>query len=194
MSVLGIAAQFAAVFVAAFLAFGLEDLRERRRTSRWVRTHLSQLRELMPAADSATGAAAAAIAGYLAALDSWLAAEKPADMTASDWEQLAETFSTVVPDFGPVLRSEAVTVLPQELALALARVEAGSRQFAVLTGNLQLANQDVLAAWHERRVPLSDPDASRVRRLRQIMREMQDAERRFSPQLGKVVTALDNWR
>lgn len=194
MSVLGIAAQFAAVFVAAFLAFGLEDLRERRRTSRWVRTHLHQLRELMPADDSRTGAAGAAIAGYLAALDSWLAAENPADMTESDWERLSETFSTIVPDFGSVLRSEAVTVLPQELALALARLEAGSRQFAVLTSNLQLANQDALAAWHERRVPLSDPDASRVRRLRQIMREMQDAEQRFSPLLGEVVTALDIWR
>ncbi|MPZ26154.1 MAG: hypothetical protein GEV12_06810 [Micromonosporaceae bacterium] len=193
MSVLGIAAQFAAVFIAAFLAFGLEDLRERRRAARWVRTHLRHLRELMRSDGTATGAAATAIAGYLAALDSWLAAEKPADMAESDWKQLAETFSTVVPDFGPVLRSEAVTVLPQDLARALVRLEAGSQQFAVLTSTFQRANQDVLAAWHERRVPLSDPDASRVRRLHQIMSEMRDAEQRFSPIVGEVVTALDNW-
>lgn len=194
MSVLGIAAQFVAVFVAAFLAFGLEDLRERRRTARWVRTHLRHLRELIRIDNAATGTAAAVIAGYLAALDSWLAAEKPADMAEADWERLAESFSTTPPDFGPMLRSEAVTVLPQDLALALAKLEAASRLFAVLTGNFQLASQEVLPAWHERRVPLSDPDASRVRRLRRVMRDMQDAEQRYSPLVGEIVAALDNWR
>lgn len=172
----------------------MEDLRERRRTGRWVRTHLRHLRELMRLDGTATDAAAVAIAGYLAGLDSWLAAEKPADMADSDWERLTDTFSTIVPDFGPVLRSEAVTVLPQDLALALARLEAAARQFAILTSNFQLANQDVLAAWHERRVPLSDPDASRVRRLHQVMCEIRDAEQRFSPLVNEVVAALDNWR
>lgn len=115
-------------------------------------------------------------------------------MSESDWQRLDETFNTSMADFGPVLRSEAVTVLPQDLVLALVRLEAGGRTLEIITSNAQLAYQDVLPAYHERRVPLPDADASRVRRLRAVMQEMAAAEQSFSPLVGEIVAALDRWR
>src|SRR5215470_16611619 len=123
MQYLDIAALFVTTFLGVLLAFGLENARQRRRTTGWVRQHLKHLRTSL-AEEVATGEHVdAAIAVQVKACTAWIEAQSRADITEEQWELIFATIRASAPDFGAVLRSEAVTSLPPALALNLSTVE-----------------------------------------------------------------------
>jgi len=123
------------------------------------------------------------MASQLAGIDAWLAAEASQDMSDDQWAAVNAVVSTTLPDLGAVLRSEAVTALPHELALALARLEQIGHKVRIHTDGIREAHREVLPVWHERRAPLSDADASRVRTFRSAVCR---GSRRSSPHLRRA--------
>jgi hypothetical protein len=194
MSLLTIVLQFAAVFTAAFLAFGLENLRERRRAAKWVRGHLGHLRDLLAAGAPTIRSASAKLADNCKALDKWRDAAAPEDLSDEEWDRIGESIRTEWPDLGSLLRGEALVVVPHELALALVRVEQEGRMFSYLVDSFREAHRDVLPAWHDRQVPLAAGDASRVRRLRSTLDQVNAAVPRLADAVDEVLAALDRWR
>lgn len=186
-------AQFGAVFAAAFLAFVFENVRERRRTARWVKEHLGHLRELL-APNVHRARVTSDRASQLDALDTWLAAEDPTELSEQAWAAAAAWTQTDVPDLGAVLRSEAVDVVPQDLALALVKLETVNSEIVGATQRAEEARRDVMPAWHERRVPLNEGDASRVRRLRSTAAQLEALVPEMLDALGDAVAAIDRWR
>lgn len=194
MHPLAIVLQFAAVFAAAFLAFGMENLRERRRAAKWVRGHLNHLRDQLAEEAPTIRAAGEKLAVNRKALDAWLDADTPEELSDDDWERAGESVRADVPDLGPILRTEALVVLPQDLALALVRVEHEGQLFSYLVDSFREAHRDVLPVWHERRAPLAPGEASRVRRLRSTLDEVNAFVPRIADAVDEVLAALDRWR
>jgi hypothetical protein len=194
MDPLSIVLQFAAVFAAAFLAFGLENLRERRRAARWVRGHLGHLRDLLAGDAPTIRSAGEKLVSNRKALDTWLGAAGPEDLSDDDWERIGESIRTEWPDLGPVLRSEALVVIPHELAMALVRVEQEGRMFSYVVDSFREAHRDVLPVWHERRAPLAPAEASQVRRLRSTLDEVNAFAPRVADAVDEVLAALNRWR
>ncbi len=194
MNPLAIVLQFAAVFAAAFLAFGPENLRERRRAAKWVRGHLNHLRDLLAEDAPMIRAAGEKLAINRQALDAWLDADAPEDLSDDDWERAGESVRSDMPDLGPILRTEALVVLPQDLALALVRVEQEGRLFSYLVDSFREAHREVLPVWHDRRAPLAPGEASRVRRLRSALDEVVAFLPRVADAVDEVLAALHRWR
>lgn len=195
MNVFTLLAQFGAVFAAAFLAFVLENVRERRRTARWVREHLRHLRDAMQSADEAAEREVRSnLQRQLAALDVWLVAEQPSDMSDEQWQAASESLRTSISDLSAVLRSEALTVLPQHLAAALDRLERTGGSLQMHADIARAARNDMLPAWHERCVPLNDAEASRVRMFREALADVEEQLPEIFATLRNALDALDRWR
>ena len=160
------AVQFVTIFLGAFLAFGLENYREQRRTRRWVHAYLDHLlADLEPALSQGT-TVRDELDATIAAAAAWQQAGQPGGPAALDdasWERLAEVPTSSAIDLSPVLRTEAIIALPHSLALALADVERAGRLLELSA--VQLVSQherDVLPLWYQRKIPLSPEEARRV--------------------------------
>lgn len=167
-----IALSFVGVFVGAFLAIGLENWRERRVIRRWVREHLEHLMGHIiglerPTADDVEQQ-------YRAldqALDRWATTEEPLD--EETWDMLGFTATSSSGDFGHLLRSEVVAVLPRGLTDAIADVERWGGMLSSVSSRVrETFSRDVLPLWFERRVPLGDADRRRLRRYQNELREL----------------------
>lgn len=161
-----IAVQFVTIFLGAFLAFGLENYREQRRTRRWVYAYLDHLLADLEPAVSQGRTVRDELDATIAAAAVWQQAGRPGgpdELDESSWDRLAEVPTSSAIDLSPVLRTEAITALPNPLALALADVERAGRLLELSTA--QLVNQherDVLPLWYQRTIPLSPEEARRV--------------------------------
>lgn len=145
------------IFLAAFLASALENVRERMRTRKWVMRNLRQL---------ADDGRFDSPKPFRDAMQRWLDAESPDDMDEDAWRRAWALTVSNAPDLSPLLRSEAATAVPAHVFTALHEFEGD------LTNMKQVENyvrdlfvRDVAPLWYERRVPLTGADRQRVRLL-----------------------------
>ena len=193
MELLDIGALFVTTFLGAFLAFGLENLRERRRLTRWVRQHLGHLREMIAGEEATVGEVNSLLAKKITACDAWLTAEKPDEITDEQWELLGSTAIAHAPDFGAVLRSEALTVIPPDLGVALSRTEAAGAQTEDVSRQVLADFESVQDRWFDRTVPLSEPDRRRLRRLRDHLVELQETVDQVRQPLRALLAGIEGW-
>jgi hypothetical protein len=160
------AVQFVTIFLGAFLAFGLENYREQRRTRRWVYAYLDHLLADLEPALSQGRTVRDELDATIAAAAAWQQAGRPSgpdELDEPSWDRLAEVPTSSAIDLSPVLRTEAITALPNQLALALADVERAGRLLELSTAQLIGQHErDVLPLWYQRKIPLSPEEARRV--------------------------------
>lgn len=188
-----IAALFVTMFLGAFLAFGLENLRERRHATDWIRQHLKHVRPVMAADAAGFGTVTGLLASQIAACEAWIAARDPDDLTEDQWEAVILTVNMITPDWGTILRSDALMALPPGLAVALAQTEQFARIAALQASGVAAKREQVMPLWYERSVPLSAADARRVRVLRDAVAEFTEAIGAGVPQISQLVAEIDRW-
>lgn len=193
MEYLDIAALFVTTFLGAFLAFGLENLRERRRLTTWVRQHVVHLRGIMLEEVSNIGKVDKLLAQQVAACDAWLAAAEPADVSEEQWDLVGGVITARAPDFGAVLRSEAVTAIPAQLALAMVQTELFAVGLEQSSNHVQATLTMVLPLWFDRTAPLSESDRRRVLRQREALTSLIDAVNGSRAPLAAMVDAINEW-
>jgi hypothetical protein len=168
------------VFVAAFLAVMLENLRERNRTRRWV------LRNLRAMVVSAQTSPAEIWNDAEAAIQRWLDAKSPEDMDEDIWQRLHLAVNPYGPDMAPFLRSEAATSVSSELFAAVHQLEERGMEVQVVASKLnECFTRDVLPLWYERRVPLKGADARRVASFQHYIDAIRSATARLAHALER---------
>jgi hypothetical protein len=193
MEYVDIAALFVTTFLGAFLAFGLENLRERRRITGWVRQHIGHVRTGMVDEVQVVGQIDQLLGAQIDAIDAWLAATDPGDLSEAQWDLIASSISASAPDYGAVLRSEAVTAVPADLALALSQIESSAVGIGKATDLVHASLDTVLPLWFQRTAPLSEPDRRRVLRLRESVVNVIELARATQTPLENLVNAIDRW-
>ena len=193
MQYLDIAALFVTTFLGVLLAFGLENARQRRRTTDWVRQHLGHLRVSLAEEVATGGQVDAVIAAQIGACNAWIGARAGDDVTEEQWELIFASTLATAPDFGAMLRSEAVTSLPPTLALALSRVEYVGRAVQSGSSITETARTTVAPLWFDRTVPLAPPDRRRVEVLRDAITQLGERVKAVRGPLDDLVSAIDAW-
>jgi hypothetical protein len=160
------------IFLAAFLAAALENVRERRRTRKWVMRFLAEF------VDTGRFDSPEPIQK---AFQRWLDAESPDDMDEDAWRHTWFASFSNSPELTPLLRSEAATAVPAELFTALHEFEGYMVNLKQIEIYLRdLFREEISALWFERRVPLEGADRRRVELLIRMLAkvaEMQDLMR-----------------
>jgi hypothetical protein len=193
MELLDIGALFVTTFLGAFLAFGLENLRERRRLTDWVRQHLGNLREIISRENDQIGDIDGLLSATIAACDAWATAKKQDEVTEEQWELIGSAIIARAPDFGAVVRSEALTVLPPGLALSLSQTETMATNMESLSNQLQASFASLEDRWFERTVPLSVPDLRRVQRYREGVDQLRQTIDAVREPLRTLVAGIGDW-
>lgn len=188
-----IVVQFATVFLGAYLAFAAEELRQRRQTRHWAKTHLRHLSALFSGETRTADVARDLLGRQLAAYDAWLAARTPKDVTEAQWEAVLDIVGSRGPDMGPLLRSEPVALLPPELALALSTVEQLGRELEAATAVVQSSRERILPLWAERRAPLGQADQRFVALHRSALVEYYGLIERTVQAVRSTVVRIDAW-
>jgi hypothetical protein len=85
----------------------------------------------------------------VSACNAWNAARAGDDVTEQEWELIFGATLANAPDFGAVLRSEAVTSLPPALALALSQVEYVGRGVESGSAVAETARTTVAPLWFD---------------------------------------------
>lgn len=183
--------QSLAIFAAAFLAFALEDLRERRRTRRWVTRYLRTFASMMANEAAQEASIASHARSQVAALDAWLSATDEADLTEDQWEQANGGWNGMGFDLSAVLRSEAVSVMPERTSRALAELEQHGRLVVASTNSATARREAIQDAWAERRVPISAADARRVLLFREVIEDLGRTVPEVYAKLNEVLRLLD---
>ena len=191
MAYVEIGAAFVTTFLGVFLAAGLENYRQRRRTTAWVRRHLAHLRSVLSGELTNADLVDQLMQRQIDACTAWLRARE--DLSDEQWELIGTVVNASRPDFGAILRSEAITALPTDLALALAQVEYGAGVLEHVLRSAQRAQDDLLALFYDRVVPLSTPDRRRVERFREALTGVAAQAREVRVPLAAVVSATDAW-
>lgn len=182
---------FVTTFLGVFLAFGLENYRQRRRTTAWVRRHLAHLRGVLSGELTTTDAVDQVLQRQVDACTAWMAAQE--DLNVEQWELIGTVINARGPDFGAILRSEAISVLPADLALALAQTEYGASVLEHVLRSAQRAQDDLLPLVYDRTVPLSAADRRRVERFREALSAVAAQAHEVRMPLAAVVSATDAW-
>lgn len=130
--------EFATLFLGAFVAFGLENRRERRRLRRWARQYLGHLRD---GAASDVDNIADDTQQLITSAEAWLQAREATELDDHVWAVLATVPAFHPPDLGAVLHGPALTVLPHDLAGSLSELERDADA---------LASHAATAADHQR--------------------------------------------
>jgi hypothetical protein len=191
MAYVEIGATFLTTFLGVFFAFWLENLRQRRRTTVWVRRHVAHLLGGLVGELSNADAVDGLLAEQRAACTAWLAAQD--GVTERQWELLGGVVDTRGPDFGALLRSEAITVLPTDLALALASTEYGGAILDRATESARRAHEYVLPLWYERVMPMSAAERRRVERFRDSLGDVAAQVVAVRDPLQATVSAARAW-
>ncbi|MGI8881414.1 MAG: hypothetical protein ACR2KJ_13090 [Jatrophihabitans sp.] len=148
---------FVSVLFAAFLAFWLDDVRERRALKRWVDQYLAQVGRGLDITRSAVVGIAGELQASIASLRRWERASEADDLDGADWAQVIVTIVTSPPDFTPLLGGDAVRVTDPALVSAIIDVDAAAQAVELTTRRLEsgYAHGIVTAAWAERTMPLA---------------------------------------
>ena len=118
MSPVEVLLQFGTVFLGAFLAFVIENVRERRRLKGWVRRYLERfygdLREAITAQEEVIKELRKLVEVYQTFIEA-----DPSDDVTPQWLALLGMSYTVGDDFKILLEGEALRVLPTEVVRAV---------------------------------------------------------------------------
>jgi hypothetical protein len=191
MAYVEIGATFLTTFLGVFLAFWLENSRRRRRTTAWVRRHVAHLLDLLSGEESNADAVDGLLRDQREACTAWITAQD--GVTERQWELLSGVVNTSRPDFGALLRSEAITVLPTDLALALASTEYGGAILDMASDGARRAHEHVLPLWYDRVVQLAPADRRRVERFRDALGEVATQVGVVREPLRSTVAAARAW-
>ena len=107
MSVPEFAGTLVTVFVGAFLAFFLENLRERRRLKEWLRQYLDQSATMLGHTETVFPQVATMLDDMQTQLDGWVAPSP----TVPDWDVLNGVPVSRAPDLLGSLQGEALSVV-----------------------------------------------------------------------------------
>ena len=188
-----IAVQFATVFLGAYLAFAAEELRQRRQTREWAKSHLRQLSALFSSETRTADAASGLTGDQLAGLDAWLAAQSDADMTPEHWAAIVHIVTSRAPELGQLLRGEPIALLPPDLALGLSTVEGLGRGLESVGGEIRALRERILAPWASQVVPLGEADRRIVGFYRSTIIEYAHQIERTVEAVRSVVVQIDSW-
>jgi hypothetical protein len=173
------------IFVAAFLAMMLENLRERLRTRRWV---MRTLRALAAKTEPGTPGNLQRIEE---AVDRWLAAESPADMDEQTWLHAHFFVLSTMPDLTPVVRSEAAIAVPAEVFAAVSELEDAIIVLMKLESYVNdMFARDVSPLWCARRAPLTGPDRRLVSWYRTMVVSYRERFAQLPPILERFQAAV----
>jgi hypothetical protein len=182
---------FVGVFVGAFLAIGLENVRERRVTRRWVFGHLAHLLDQIEQGWRRIENSTRGWELARDAVDRWLAAESADDMDEADWTAIGQHSSTTQLDLGHVLRTEALNVVPPDVAQALAEAEVANTisrsNQAAIRSEFDL---DIRELWYQRRIPLDETARRRLHAYRGSLTRAVDVDRATADavlELGRIL-------
>jgi hypothetical protein len=188
-----IVVQLATVFVGAYFAFAAEDLRQRRQTREWAKSHLRQLSSLL-SGERQTGDVATTLMGdQLAALAVWQTAGREEDLTAEQWDAIVYIVSSRDPDLGALLRGEPVALLPSDLAIGLAAVEGLGRELEAASGDIRAIRERVLPLWAQRKAPLDPAERRIVEFYRTTAVQYAELIERTVEAVRSVVVQIDAW-
>jgi hypothetical protein len=173
------------VFLAAFLALFLENVRERVRTRNWV------MRNLRALVESGRPSPPEAFATVEAAIGRWLVAESPDDMDDQAWGSVRVAVFSDMPDVSPILRSGAATAVPADVFTAVFRLEevvAETRNVGSMLN--EQFQRDVLPLWYERQVPLDPGGRRKVSTLLEIIARLRTSTARTSEAFERLRAAI----
>jgi hypothetical protein len=114
-------------------------------------------------------------------------------MTEAQWDAVVHIVTARAPDLGPLLRGEPVAVLPAELALGLAQVEALGRELESANDEIRGLRERILELWAERRLPLSEADKRLVGLYRSTVVEYSDLIGRTVAAVRSAVAQIEPW-
>jgi hypothetical protein len=114
--------QFLTVFLGAFLAFWLENLRERRQLKQWVRKYLRRTYKALNEERSSEEASIPVLAQQLSTLEKFSSPETPT-LTENDWNSLSNIHYNFQKESVSLLEGEALQVIDASLIKALEQVE-----------------------------------------------------------------------
>ncbi len=100
---------FVSVFIAALLAFYLDNVRERRATRRWTREYLGFWRGVLERAQGDRGTNEEGLRRIQTALDAWLDGAEPT------WTDVDSVNVNSAVSFTPLLLSAGASAVPQQL-------------------------------------------------------------------------------
>jgi len=138
--------QVSTVFLGAFLAFWLENHRERQKLRAWVRSYLRQVRESLDPTRSAEQATA--MKETLKAYSAFLAFDDAHHPSDEEWSKLLLLVYAIHSDYNVLLQSEAVRVLPTEVVKGLSELQ-----------NLNRADEIIAEVYHNTLMQLVTPIA-----------------------------------
>ena len=145
MTPLEVFLQLGTVFLGAFLAFLLENLRERRQLWGWANDYLRRVRATLATSESeaSDGVLEATAASY----DSFIMPDEGREPIEGDWNALMNVTIKMSADHRALLESPATRVLPAELVEALSELAERGRMEEAVSGLS-------LSAWQPYTVPL----------------------------------------
>jgi hypothetical protein len=188
-----IAVQFATVFLGAYLAFAAEELRQRRQTREWAKTHLRQLSALFSGETQTSHEATDLLDEQLVALDAWLGGRTTEDVSETQWQAIVNVVSARGPDLSSLLRGEPVALLPADLALALSTVEGAGRALETQYESIRAMRERIIVPWAERSVPLSEADRRIVALYRSAVVDYRTLIEQAVAAVRSAVEHIDSW-
>lgn len=155
MSVPEFAGTLVTVFVGAFLAFFLENLRERRRLKEWLRQYLDQSATMLGHTETVFPQVATMLDDMQTELDGWVAPSP----TVPDWDVLNGVPVSRAPDLLGSLQGEALSVVRPGVLTSLVAVETSARTLELVSTRLEsFHDQYVLPLVIRQQVTLTESD------------------------------------
>jgi hypothetical protein len=97
------------------------------------------------------------------------------------------------PDLSALLRGEPVALLPVDLALSLAGIEALGHNLESATADVRAMRERILPLWAARKAPLSEAERRMVGLYRENVMEFSDVTARTVATVRAVVTQIEPW-
>ena len=156
MSLIEVLLQLGTVFLGAFLAFWLENFRERRQLRAWADDYLSRIREDLLEEqevqfDKLLEETLEDYATFIALDEGYVPSE-------DEWESLMKFSTRTHSNYRALLESTAVRVLPAELVKALSELEGSKRAIEIITDFCSAAWQQYTVPLALKRTPISDTE------------------------------------
>ena len=173
------------VFVGAFLAFFVDNLRERRRLAEWVRRYLRDVRVGLEQTAQALSPALASLADTAGALSALLDGQEPL------WETLATTTATTPPDLMGALRGEGITAVPPHVVSALQGIETSTQELYLRAERLAMMHgRFILPLYLERPSRITITEERGARLFAQAHAEFRQVAEAAARSIGDAVRVL----
>lgn len=149
--------QFATVFLGAFLAFWLENVREQRKLKTWVNHYLRQIYDDLGEAVDALAASEKLFRERLEAYQVFLEATSDTQLDEETWRKLTAVSQERATDFMAPLSGEALRVLPPQLSDALTQLQQVTQKSELFLNILhEIHARDVMPIYYDHQLPLSE--------------------------------------